>query len=73
LSFLSDIGTRFDLTETLFYTTGNYTETGIYSGSFILSDLISQFRITANVFDTRGTLGYDTSLITSRKAFYISF
>jgi hypothetical protein len=25
LSFLSDIGTRFDLTETLFYTAGNYT------------------------------------------------
>jgi hypothetical protein len=73
LSFLSDIGTRFDLTETLFYTVGNYTADGVYRGSFILSDLITQFRITASVFDTKGALGYDSTLISSRKAFYIGF
>lgn len=66
LSFLSDVGSRFDLSETLFYTTANHTdENGKYTASFILSDLITQFRFSADAFDSEGTLGYASHVITS--------
>ena len=72
-SFLSEIGSRYDLKETLFYATGNGTDNGVFKGQFFLSDLITQFRISANSFDFVGRLGFNTALITSRKAFYITF
>lgn len=60
------------MTDTVFYSTANYTKSGVYRGSFFLSDLVSQFRISANAFDNFGRLGFGSKLIISQKPFYIN-
>jgi len=35
--------------------------------------LITKFRITANAFDKKGRIGYDTHHIQTQKPFYLSF
>lgn len=60
------------MTDTVFYSTANFTKTGIFTGSFFLSDLVSQFRISVNSFDNFGRLGFGSKLITSQKPFYIN-
>ena len=49
---------RVDLTETVLFSSSNRIRSGILKGSFQLSDLITNFRITANAIDTRGAIGY---------------
>ncbi|CDW88298.1 a-macroglobulin complement component [Stylonychia lemnae] len=72
--FFEDVSTRFDTTETVFYQAAVLTDNqGKYSGSFYISDLITQFRISANAFDTRGVFGYKYLVINSRSNFYIEF
>jgi hypothetical protein len=38
-----------------------------------MSDVVSQFRISANAFDFYGRLGYGSALVANRKVFYISY
>lgn len=49
------------------------TENGVAKGSFVLSDLITNFKVTANAFDVKGALGYNITEIKSFKAVYIQF
>ena len=50
---------RVDFTETVFYATAQKAENGQVSGKFELSDLITEFRITANAFTKKGVFGYN--------------
>eukprot|EP00347_Sterkiella_histriomuscorum_P007254 403349667 len=73
-SFFSDQASRFDTTETVFYSAASMTDRqGKYLVSFYLSDLITTYRITANAFDTQGRIGYSKSILISRSDFYVSF
>lgn len=38
-----------------------------------MSDLITQFRISANAYDYMGRLGYGSVLVSNKKQFYLSF
>jgi hypothetical protein len=35
------------------------TNSGVATGSFYLSDLVTKFRVTANAFDSNGALGFN--------------
>lgn len=62
------------MTETLFYATALPVEAdGSVKGAFNLSDLTTQFRISANAFDKSGALGFNEKLIQSSKPFSLSF
>jgi len=49
------------MTETVFFNSANKTKGGVIKGSFMLSDLITKFRIIANSFDKNGVIGYQES------------
>jgi len=54
-----DENLRIDKTETQFYSAlTSIGRSRTYKGSFYLSDLITDFRITANAIDTKGRIGY---------------
>ena len=47
------------MTESVFYSTAKRTQDGKISGSFVLSDIITRFRLTANVFNKDGKIGFN--------------
>lgn len=53
-----DPSQRIDFTETIYYQTASKTVNGKVKATFYLSDLITQFRITANAFDGKGAIGF---------------
>lgn len=65
---------RVDMTETVFYSaTQPLSKSGKFSGEFYLSDLITEFRITANAFSSDGVLGYNSANFQAAKPFYIQY
>jgi hypothetical protein len=50
---------RVDMTESVFYATAMRTSDGRIKGSFVLSDLITRFRLTANAFNNDGMIGHN--------------
>ena len=67
-------GLRVDKTETVFYQTmerlGNNRK---MKGSFYLSDLVTDFRITVNGIDNSGRVGYAYSSVQTQLPFYILY
>lgn len=64
---------RIDKTETQFYASAARVKNGVYKGSFYLSDLITEFRITANAFDRKGRIGYAQKTFQTQLPFFIDF
>ena len=64
---------RVDMTETVFFSGAKEVKSGKISGSFFLSDLITEFRISVSGFDQEGTLGYNWMNFQAAKPFYINF
>jgi len=61
------------MTESVFFSAAKRTSNGKISGSFVLSDLITKFRLTANVFNKDGAIGFNQKTLQSQKAFYINY
>ena len=64
---------RVDLTETVLFSSSNRVSGGKIKGTFRLSDLITQFRVTVNAIDAKGVIGYKKANFQSNKPLYISF
>lgn len=65
-------GDRRDFTETLYWNAGVQTdEKGEAEISFYLSDSITSFRVMADGFTGKGSLGQADAIITSREPFYL--
>ena len=50
------------MTETVYFSSGGNIKDGFNAVQFYLSDLISQFRITANAYNLDGNIGYKSKL-----------
>jgi hypothetical protein len=64
---------RIDMTETVLFQAAKEVKAGKVSGSFQLSDLVTQFRISASAFGTNGQLGYKSLAFQAAKPFYIQY
>jgi len=62
-----------DFTETLFFGSMLPSRSGVYSGSFYLSDLVTQYRISADCFDQFGKIGYGEVVINTQTPVDVTF